>query len=92
MLPAEDSLPAAGQGALGIEALASRADVANWVAPLNDPATAAPPLTAPPIAMMVTSLVDSASIDTPCRVAPVMSMNDGVPAFTSARTVARPSM
>ena len=41
VLPAEDSLPAAGQGALGIEALASRADVAAWVAPLNDSATAA---------------------------------------------------
>jgi hydroxymethylbilane synthase len=36
VLPAEDSLPAAGQGALGIEALVSRADVAAWVAPLND--------------------------------------------------------
>ncbi|MFA6311358.1 MAG: hydroxymethylbilane synthase [Sterolibacterium sp.] len=41
VLPAELSLPAAGQGALGIEALASRADVAAWLAPLNDPATAA---------------------------------------------------
>jgi len=41
VLPAEQSLPAAGQGALGIEALASRADVAAWLAPLNDPATAA---------------------------------------------------
>jgi hydroxymethylbilane synthase len=41
VLPAEDSLPAAGQGALGIEALASRPEVAAWVAPLNDPATAA---------------------------------------------------
>jgi hydroxymethylbilane synthase len=37
----EDSLPAAGQGALGIEALVSRPDVAAWVAPLNDPTTAA---------------------------------------------------
>ena len=37
VLPAEDSLPAAGQGALGIEALASRPDVAAWAAPLNDP-------------------------------------------------------
>ena len=36
-----EMLPAAGQGALGIEALASRPDVAAWVAPLNDPATAA---------------------------------------------------
>ncbi len=41
VLPADLSLPAAGQGALGIEALASRADVAAWLAPLNDPATAA---------------------------------------------------
>ena len=41
VLPAELSLPAAGQGALGIEALAARADVAAWLAPLNDPATAA---------------------------------------------------
>ena len=41
VLPAEDSLPAAGQGALGIEALVSRPEVAAWVAPLNDPATAA---------------------------------------------------
>lgn len=41
VLPAEDSLPAAGQGALGIEALVSRADVAAWMAPLNDANTAA---------------------------------------------------
>jgi hydroxymethylbilane synthase len=42
VLPAEDSLPAAGQGALGIEALVSRADVAAWVAlALNDANTAA---------------------------------------------------
>jgi len=41
VLPAELSLPAAGQGALGIEALASRPDIAAWLAPLNDPATAA---------------------------------------------------
>jgi hydroxymethylbilane synthase len=41
MLPAEVSLPAAGQGALGIEAVASRPEVATWLAPLNDPATAA---------------------------------------------------
>jgi hydroxymethylbilane synthase len=40
VLPAELSLPAAGQGALGIEALASRSDVAEWVRPLEDPATA----------------------------------------------------
>jgi hydroxymethylbilane synthase len=41
VLPAEVSLPAAGQGALGIEALAERAEVAQWLAPLDDPATAA---------------------------------------------------
>ncbi len=41
VLSAEASLPAAGQGALGIEALAARTDVAAWVAPLNDAATAA---------------------------------------------------
>lgn len=41
VIPAEDSLPAAGQGALGIEALAARKDVAEWLAPLNDPVTAA---------------------------------------------------
>jgi hydroxymethylbilane synthase len=40
-LPAEASLPAAGQGALGIEALADRPEIAQWLAPLNDPATAA---------------------------------------------------
>jgi hydroxymethylbilane synthase len=40
-LPAEVSLPAAGQGALGIEALSDRPEVAAWVAPLNDAATAA---------------------------------------------------
>ena len=41
VLPATLSLPAAGQGALGIEALSSRPEVAAWMAPLNDPATAA---------------------------------------------------
>jgi hydroxymethylbilane synthase len=41
VLSAADSLPAAGQGALGIEALASRPEVAAWVAPLNDPDSAA---------------------------------------------------
>jgi len=41
VIPAEDSLPAAGQGALGIEALAARPEVAAWVAPLNDALTAA---------------------------------------------------
>lgn len=40
-LAAELSLPAAGQGALGIEAAAARPDVAQWVAPLNDAATSA---------------------------------------------------
>ncbi len=33
-IPVELSLPAAGQGALGIEALSSRPDVAAWLAPL----------------------------------------------------------
>ena len=41
VLPAEISLPAAGQGALGIEARADRADVAAWLAPFNDHATSA---------------------------------------------------
>jgi hydroxymethylbilane synthase len=41
VLPAEVSLPAAGQGALGIEARAGRADVAAWLAFLNDQSTAA---------------------------------------------------
>ena len=41
MLPSELSLPAAGQGALGIEALSSRPEVAAWMAPLADAATAA---------------------------------------------------
>jgi len=41
VLPAEFSLPAAGQGALGIEALAGRTEVADWVAPLNDAPSAA---------------------------------------------------
>ena len=39
-LSVEDSLPAPGQGALGIEALAGRADVHALLAPLDDPATA----------------------------------------------------
>ena len=39
-LAAEESLPAPGQGALGIECLASRPDVAVLVAPLADAATA----------------------------------------------------
>ena len=41
VLPAEASLPSAGQGALGIEALSARADVAAWMAPLNDAGTSA---------------------------------------------------
>ncbi len=41
VLPAEALLPAAGQGALGIEALSSRSDVAEWLAPLDDAVTAA---------------------------------------------------
>jgi hydroxymethylbilane synthase len=41
VLPAELSLPAAGQGALGIEALAARPEVAAWMAPLADAGTAA---------------------------------------------------
>jgi hydroxymethylbilane synthase len=36
VLPAEVCLPAAGQGALGIEARSDRADVAAWLAPLVD--------------------------------------------------------
>ena len=41
LLPAETSLPAVGQGALGIEALSSRPEVAAWMAPLNHPTTRA---------------------------------------------------
>jgi hydroxymethylbilane synthase len=41
VLPSELSLPAAGQGALGIEALLSRPEVAAWMAPLADAGTAA---------------------------------------------------
>ncbi|WDD94924.1 hydroxymethylbilane synthase [Burkholderia sp. FERM BP-3421] len=40
LLEVDASLPAAGQGALGIEIAARRADVAAWLAPLHDPATA----------------------------------------------------
>ena len=40
ILTPEQSLPAPGQGALGIEVLNGRADAASWVAPLNDPETA----------------------------------------------------
>ena len=41
VLPAELSLPAVGQGALGIECCADRADVMHWLAPLHDTETAA---------------------------------------------------
>lgn len=40
VLTPEQSLPAPGQGALGIEVLSGRADVIDVVAPLNDPETA----------------------------------------------------
>src|SRR3546814_265839 len=40
-LAPEDSLPAAGQGAIGIETLARRTDVAQWLAPLSCAATTA---------------------------------------------------
>jgi hydroxymethylbilane synthase len=40
-LSVEDSLPAAGQAALGIECLATRTDLLKLVWPLEDPATAA---------------------------------------------------
>jgi hydroxymethylbilane synthase len=39
-LDVDDSLPAPGQGALGIECLEGRGDVASLLDPLNDPATA----------------------------------------------------
>lgn len=41
VLPVELSLPAAGQGALGIETLAARTDVAAWLAPLSSDQTTA---------------------------------------------------
>jgi hydroxymethylbilane synthase len=41
LLPASESLPAAGQGALGIEACTARPEVAAWLAPLIDPVTTA---------------------------------------------------
>ena len=41
LLSAEDSLPAPGQGALGIEILASRSDLLALLAPLNHAATGA---------------------------------------------------
>jgi len=40
-LPADISLPAVGQGALGIECLAARTDVIRWLEPLRDSETAA---------------------------------------------------
>ncbi|WP_085315740.1 hydroxymethylbilane synthase [Derxia lacustris] len=40
-LPPEQSLPAAGQGALGIEIRAGRPELAAWIAPLHHAATAA---------------------------------------------------
>ena len=39
VLAPEQSLPAPGQGALGIEILSQRADMAAWIAPLGDNAT-----------------------------------------------------
>ncbi|WP_168792946.1 hydroxymethylbilane synthase [Paraburkholderia aromaticivorans] len=41
LLDPDDSLPAAGQGALGIEIRADRADLAAWLAPLHHDHTAA---------------------------------------------------
>ncbi len=41
MLSVEDSLPAPGQGALAIECRTGRDDLVQWLAPLNDAATAA---------------------------------------------------
>ena len=41
LLPPELSLPAPGQGALGIEIPAARPELAAWVAPLADPETTA---------------------------------------------------
>ena len=40
VLPPAECLPAPGQGALGIECLAARSDLADLLAPLNDAATA----------------------------------------------------
>ncbi len=40
-LSVQDSLPSAGQGALGIEILESRTDVAQWLAPLSCPQSTA---------------------------------------------------
>jgi len=41
VLPPEESLPAVGQGALGIECMEARRDIAGLLAPLNHGATAA---------------------------------------------------
>lgn len=41
LLEPEESLPAPGQGALAIESCASRADVLEWLAPLDDRSSAA---------------------------------------------------
>lgn len=41
VLASEDSLPAAGQGALGIEIRAGRPELEAWLAPLADPSTTA---------------------------------------------------
>ena len=41
LLDADASLPAPGQGALGIEILAARPELAAWIAPLHDARTAA---------------------------------------------------
>ena len=41
LLTPEQSLPAPGQGALGIEVLSANSDAAAWVAPLNDEETMA---------------------------------------------------
>ncbi|MBL8472063.1 MAG: hydroxymethylbilane synthase [Rhodocyclaceae bacterium] len=41
VLAAEESLPAAGQGALGIEILSARSDLAAWLAPLEHAPTRA---------------------------------------------------
>jgi hydroxymethylbilane synthase len=40
VMTSEKSLPAAGQGALGIEIRSDRTDVMAWLAPLNDPESA----------------------------------------------------
>jgi hydroxymethylbilane synthase len=40
LLSPDESLPAPGQGALGIEICGARSELAAWLAPLNDPDTA----------------------------------------------------